>query len=296
MDLLAISRVAGSCLLVSTPPAGGSPRLASIERLVRIAGRTLGTGHAPAQNSRNTGTGMQDQSYLDDLSVRAAVAGWRAGEEVLSAEFRAAPVLTAGLIDRWLNFFGLTDRLRLGQREQFVGFLERTARPALRDIGASSPETFALVDEINFEAVRQRITSASLTMLLSLFACVYAPAIFSPITQHSRRGIQILGHRLADMSYRSFMLAVMKEREHFADRIAALRSAHEVAGNGFSPVPLDVVVMRALDQRLMLAGGYPPDELEAVIRDRGAAAAAKDRIGRHRAAPGRPLQADRAAG
>jgi hypothetical protein len=242
---------------------------------------------------------MKVQDYLDDLSVRAAVAGWRAGEAGLSAELRSAAVLTAGLIERWLAFFGLSDRLRRGQHEQFGGFLARTARPALRGVGVPSPEAFGLVDEINFEAVRQRITSASLTMLLSRFACACAPTAFAPITQLSRRGIQILGHKLADMSYRSFMLAVMKEREGFAERVVPSLPADQAGDCGSSSAWLDVVVMRALDKRLMLAGGCPPDLLEATIRDWEAVGVAPDRSdgdGHRRVAPGLSLQADRKAG
>lgn len=257
----------------------------------------MGVANARAHNLRNTGIHMRDQSYLDDLSVRAAMAGWRAGEAFLSAELRSTPVLTPGLIERWLVFFGLTDRLRRAQREQFIGFLEGTARPALRGVGGPSPEAFGLVDDINFEAVRERITSASLTMLLSRFACACAPGVFVPITQHSRRGIQIVGHKLPDMSYRSFMLAVMKERERFADRIATWLLAYEGADTGTPPITLDVLVMRALERRLMLAGGYLPDQIEETIRDWETVDIAPARTERRRrAGPGLPLQANRTAG
>jgi hypothetical protein len=255
-----------------------------------------GVLNACAHNSRNTGSHMRDQSCLDDLSVRAAMAGWRAGEAFLSAELGSTPVLTPGLIERWLVFYGLTDRLRRAQHQQFVGFLEHTARPVLRGVGAVSPETFGLVDDLNSRAVRERITSASLTMLLSRFACACAPAVFAPSTQHSRRGIQILGHKLADMSYRSFMLAVMKERERFADRVATWLLVHEGAGTGSPPITLDVLVMRALDHRLMLAGGYLPDQLEATILAWETAVDAPERAIGYRRSAGRPLQANRAAG
>ncbi|MDC7786166.1 hypothetical protein PQJ75_03755 [Rhodoplanes sp. TEM] len=208
---------------------------------------------------------MRDQQYFDDLSVRAAMAAWRSGEAAFSAEMKSATVLTVRTLDRWLAFWDLDDRLRRGQRQQFLDFLETTARPAFCGVLESSPEAFALLDEVNFKAVREGVTTASLMALLTRFACSCEPAVYAPATQHSRRGIQILGRKLADMSYRSYMLTFMKERERFADRVATLVLA---AGSDAKrpAMPLDVLVMRALDRRLMLAGGLPPERFEALLK------------------------------
>lgn len=208
---------------------------------------------------------MRDQQHLDDLSVRAAVAQWRSGEASFSADVRSTDALTLQQIDRWLAFWGLDDRLRHGQREQFLTFLEQIARPVFRGIREPSPDAYAQLDEVNFQAVRAGVTTSSLLVMLTRFACACEPTVFAPVTQHSRRGIQTLGRRLPDMSYRTYMLAFVKERERFADRVANL-----VLADGSTPagtaVPLDVLVMRALDSRLMLAGGYPPERLEAVLQ------------------------------
>lgn len=214
---------------------------------------------------------MRDQLYFDDLSVRAALAAWRTGEGAFSAEMRSAPAITMRTLDRWLAYWDLDDRLRRDQRQQFLDLLETTARPAFCGVPEPSPEAFALLDEVNFKAVREGVTTASLMALLTRFACSCEPVVYAPATQYSRRGIQILGRKLGDLSYRTYMLAFMKERERFADRVATLVLA---AGSDAcrTAMPLDVLVMRALDRRLMLAGGFPPARLEALLKPASAPA------------------------
>ncbi|EJW12856.1 hypothetical protein A33M_1418 [Rhodovulum sp. PH10] len=214
---------------------------------------------------------MQEQQYLDDLAVRAAVAGWQGGEAAFSASFKSKTIVSAELLNRWLAFWGLGDRLRRDQREQFRDFLERAARPALCNILDAGPDAWALVDDLNFQAVQEKLTTASLMSLLTRFACSCEPTVFAPATQHSRRGIQVLcrnhpdGRKLSDMSYRSFMIAFMREQERFASRIAtALLKLPSTAANG-TPLPADVITMRAFDRRLMLLGGYTPARMEQEV-------------------------------
>ncbi|MFD2182783.1 hypothetical protein [Rhodoplanes azumiensis] len=208
---------------------------------------------------------MRNQRELDDLSVRAAMATWRAGEAAFSAEMRAAAALTPRTFDRWLAFHDLADRLRPAQRRQLLAFLDDVARPAFRSAAMPTSEAFARLDEINFDAVRAGITTASLTGLLTRFACACAPAVYAPATRHARRGIQAIGYRLPDMSYRSYMLAFMNEHARFADRVATIVLSAGSAAAERPVMPLDLLVMRALDRRLMLAGGYPQEWLAAVI-------------------------------
>lgn len=208
---------------------------------------------------------MRKERYLDDLSVSAAMAAWRAGEAAFSVEMRSAAALTPRTLDRWLAFHGLDDRLRPAQRRLLLGFLDDVARPAFRSAATPSPEAFARLDEINFDAVRSGITTASLMGLLTRFACACAPAVYAPATQHARRGIQAIGHRLPDMSYRSYMLAFMKEHERFADRVATIVLAAGSVAAKRPVMPLDLLVMRALDWRLMLAGGRPVEALDTLV-------------------------------
>lgn len=208
---------------------------------------------------------MRDHRYLDDLSIDAALARWRAGEAAFAARMTSTTVLTLPMLDRWLADWDLTDRLRRGQREQVRAFLEDTARPLLCGVLSPSADAYALVDQLNFQAVQARITTASLMVLLSRFACSCEPTVYAPLTQYSRRGIQILGRRLDDMSYRTYMLAFAKEKERFAARAATSLLARAAVMDGRPAMPLDVLAMRATDRRLMLAGGFPPERLEAMV-------------------------------
>lgn len=239
---------------------------------------------------------MRDQRYLDDLSVYAAMASWRAGEAAFSAEMRSAAPLTVRTFDRWLVFHGLDDRLGPGLRRQLLGFLDDVARPSFRSAAMPSSEAFARLDEINFDAVRAGITTASLMGLLTRFACACAPAVYAPATQHARRGIQAIGHRLPDMSYRGYMLAFMKEHERFADRVATIVLAAGSAAAKRPVMPLDLLVMRALDRRLMLAGGYPVGQLEALVAPQPLPIRAAGGIRASAARPGRDLLPGEAAG
>ncbi|MBK5957609.1 hypothetical protein CCR97_05215 [Rhodoplanes elegans] len=229
------------------------------------AGETSSRRNAGGKIARQPGCVMRKERYQDDLSVSAAIAAWRAGEAAFSVEMRSAAALTPRTLDCWLAFHGLTDRLRPAQCRQLLGFLDDVARPVFRAAGTPSSEAFTRLDEINFEAVRAGITTASLMGLLTRFACACAPAVYAPATQRARRGIQAIGHRLPDMSYRSYMLAFMKEHERFADRVATIVLAAGSAAAKRPVMPLDLLVMRALDWRLMMAGGYPVGQLETLV-------------------------------
>lgn len=235
---------------------------------------------------------MRDHRYLDDLSIDAALARWRAGEAAFAARMTSTTVLTLPMLDRWLADWDLTDRLRRGQREQVRAFLDETARPLLCGVLSPSADAYALLDELNFRAVQARITTASLMVLLSRFACSCEPTVYAPLTQHSRRGIQILGRRLDDMSYRTYMLAFAKEKERFAARVATSLLARAAVMEGRPAMPLDVLAMRATDRRLMLAGGFPPERLEAMVAAAKAEATAKtDAVAPMPVAP-RPVTSD----
>ncbi|RAI44417.1 hypothetical protein [Rhodoplanes roseus] len=246
---------------------------------------------------------MREQQYLDDLSVRAAVAAWTTGEGAFASDIGSDVALTVSLLDRWLSYWDLADRLRRPQRAQFLAFLEQTARPAFRAATEPSPEVFGLLDDINYQAVRDGLTTSSLMIMLSRFACSCRPAVYAPASQHSRRGMQIIGRKLADMSYRTYMLAFMKERERFADRVATIVLADDPTGAAAAAVPLDVLVMRALDRRLMLAGGFAPERLEALVaraaKPAGKSDAPRAKASRPSASPtraGRNLLPDQTAG
>jgi hypothetical protein len=201
---------------------------------------------------------------LDELAARAAIACWRGAEGTLSRAIKDVVPLPMTILQAWLSRMGLARSVPTARREGLLAFLNDRAIPQLRDApNDPSPNTFSLVEKLSQEARSRDVLNGRPTSLLSKLGLAVHPELFIPYDGRVFRALKGRGARVQRHIYSDYMTAV------FAQKPAFLSTLNEKNLSSGSLGAADIMSqhlfeLRALDKRLMLAGGF---DKERMLRD-----------------------------